>query len=216
MCGRAQFLSRDEIIEAFDIDHLGNNVMDNDEEVFTPGASVPIIVPHEEIRVLTSMHWGFSEWYNTRAETADRKSLWSESYAKRRCIFPLKSFYEGGQWFSRGTPVAGAGIWRPTFDRLECSLLTTKANEKVAPSHDRMPLFVYDNDIDKWLAGELDVTTPEDEQPTAGADVQRAQGPDHRHGRVKRVNNDIAIVEWEDGKLEGISVRELVVLSQNG
>jgi putative SOS response-associated peptidase YedK len=107
---------------------------------------------------------------NARSEGVRSKPAFREAFARRRCVVPADGFYEwtgpkGARrpiWFS---PAAGgllhlAGLyesWRdpadgelhPTF-----TILTTAANDAVAPIHDRMPAILAPEDLGAWLAAE--------------------------------------------------------------
>jgi putative SOS response-associated peptidase YedK len=101
---------------------------------------------------------------NARSETAGQRGAFRESLRTRRCLVPAAGFYE---WKSTGgvrqpyvvKPRAGlvaiAGLW-DTWEgegtRLEtCTLLTTAANETVAPIHDRMPVLLDRDRFADWL-----------------------------------------------------------------
>jgi len=114
---------------------------------------------------------------NARAETLSSKPAYREAFEKRRCIIPADGFYEwrvldDGKskqpYFIRrgdGDPMAFAGlgaIWRtPDDGRLRtCSIVTTKANDAVAPLHDRMPVILPPAAWDAWLdPGNWDTVT---------------------------------------------------------
>jgi putative SOS response-associated peptidase YedK len=65
-------------------------------------------------------------------------------------------------------PLALAGLWEcwesPEGEVIEtCSIITTTANELVAPLHDRMPVILAPADFDRWLDPEyqrVDGLTP--------------------------------------------------------
>jgi putative SOS response-associated peptidase YedK len=102
---------------------------------------------------------------NARSETVAEKSSFREAFARRRCLVPLDGFFE---WVRRGDrkrpfyfhmrdgePFAVAGLWEHWEGEggpLEtCTLLTTEANELLAPYHDRMPVILRPDDYDVWL-----------------------------------------------------------------
>ena len=108
---------------------------------------------------------------NARAETVATKSSFKGSLVKRRCIVPADGFYEWsvipGQKAKQpyfihradGEPLAFGGLWsqwrgelggRPTVVR-STTIITTAANERIAPLHDRMPLMIAPGDRDRWL-----------------------------------------------------------------
>lgn len=102
---------------------------------------------------------------NARAETLDDKPSFSESFQHRRCLILADGFYE---WQRIGRskkafyfqlrderPFAFAGIW----DRWKgndttitsCAIITTNANEVLAPVHDRMPVILREDLYTAWL-----------------------------------------------------------------
>lgn len=102
---------------------------------------------------------------NARAESLHEKASFKHLLAKRRCIIFADSFYE---WNSRGgkrvpfrillkeeRPFAFAGLWdrNQHGDRVltTCTIITTEANEKVSTVHDRMPVILQDDAIERWL-----------------------------------------------------------------
>jgi putative SOS response-associated peptidase YedK len=104
---------------------------------------------------------------NARAETAAERPAFRDAMQRRRCLVPADGFYE---WqavegskrrqphFIRmkgDRPFAFAGLWeswRRRGDKVESfTILTTSANELVAPIHDRMPVVVAPADFDRWL-----------------------------------------------------------------
>jgi putative SOS response-associated peptidase YedK len=106
---------------------------------------------------------------NARAETVTEKPSFREAFAGRRCLVPLDGFYE---WARRGDskrpfyfymrdeePFAVAGlweVWEGDGGPLEtCTLLTTEANELLAPYHDRMPVILRPEDYELWLNTEV-------------------------------------------------------------
>jgi putative SOS response-associated peptidase YedK len=90
---------------------------------------------------------------------------------------PAEGFYE---WQRRGSgkqpvfihrrdgePMAFAGLWAAWREGNEadadwlrsCTIVTTNANDTVAPLHDRMPVVLEERDWDRWLdpeAGDVD------------------------------------------------------------
>jgi putative SOS response-associated peptidase YedK len=93
-----------------------------------------------------------------------RKGQFRKHLKERRCVIPCEGFYEwrdeGGKqpyYFSRkdGKPLMLAGIWEISEykgdSRVAFAILTDEPNELVALYHDRMPLALADDQIDKWL-----------------------------------------------------------------
>lgn len=112
---------------------------------------------------------------NARAEGIASKPAYKAALARRRCIIPADFFYE---WQRRtnpdgrpagklpyaihradGEPMAFAGLWEVWRDRSEpdapplktCVIITTEANDLVAPIHDRMPVVLGRESWQRWL-----------------------------------------------------------------
>lgn len=113
-----------------------------------------------------------SKMINARAETVGEKSVFKGLFAKHRLIVPMDGFYEwqaiAGQkakqpMFIRrrdGEPLAVAGLWTTWRDRADgddapwlhsLTLITTSANETMAPVHDRMPVLLPASRWQEWL-----------------------------------------------------------------
>jgi putative SOS response-associated peptidase YedK len=139
---------------------------------------------------------------NARAETVATNGIFRESFARRRCLIPADGFYEwrgpaepgeAKQPFfigaRDGEPLALAGVWdawRDAEDRWlrTCAIITTKANEIVAPLHDRMPVVLPEEAWAGWLdPSELDV------RGARALLVPSAAGLLERHPVSSSVNN---------------------------
>jgi putative SOS response-associated peptidase YedK len=119
-----------------------------------------------------------SKMINARAETLAQKPAFKGLFAKHRLIIPMDGFYEWqtvpaaaeGKPTKRplliyhpgGEPLAVAGLWarwRPKqAEQTEgapwlhtCTIITTRANETMAPVHDRMPVLLPRSAWDEWL-----------------------------------------------------------------
>lgn len=107
-----------------------------------------------------------SRLINARAETAAEKPSFRSALRRRRCLVLADGFYEWQRQQQRkqpyyiclrdARPFAFAGLWEHWQDRagatLEtCTILTTAANELVAPIHNRMPVILAQTDHDRWL-----------------------------------------------------------------
>jgi putative SOS response-associated peptidase YedK len=126
-------------------------------------------------REIAMLRWGFAgpnnaPLINARGETAITKPTFREAFAASRCLVPADSFYEWqaieGQkakppqkqpWrigMRDGGLFAFAGLWQaePTFGNAECfTILTTAANEYLAPLHERMPVILPREAFARWL-----------------------------------------------------------------
>jgi len=103
---------------------------------------------------------------NARSETAAGRRAFAPALRARRCIVPADGFFE---WGSRGgervpfhVQVRGGALfgiaglweeWRGAGGEVveSCTLLTTGANERLRPLHDRMPAILDPGDYDRWL-----------------------------------------------------------------
>jgi putative SOS response-associated peptidase YedK len=109
----------------------------------------------------------FGLMINARSESAATNGAFKGALQYRRCLIPASGFYE---WQKRegkrkqpyllrprdGGIVAFAGLWETWMgaDGSEIDtgcILTTAANDTVAPIHDRMPVIVGPADFERWL-----------------------------------------------------------------
>jgi putative SOS response-associated peptidase YedK len=115
-----------------------------------------------------------SRMINARCETAADKPAFRYPLRHRRCIVPASGFYEwqsdGGKktplyvHLKGGSPLCFAGLWEewqsPERETVRsCTILTTSANELIAPLHDRMPVILPPQAYAPWLDHET--TDPE-------------------------------------------------------
>jgi putative SOS response-associated peptidase YedK len=104
---------------------------------------------------------------NARAETVTF-GWWAQPFKKRRCLVPASGFYE---WthddpknkrpfafdLSNGHMMAFAGLWDAWIDPAKgqwvqsYTIITTDANELMAPVHNRMPVILHPGDFNRWL-----------------------------------------------------------------
>lgn len=132
---------------------------------------------HTNEREWALTHWGLipswakdptigARMINARSETVADKPSFRAAFKRRRCLVPASGFYE---WQKQGKTkqpyyitaedgalLAIAGLWEywegTDGSALEsCTLLTTEANEVMAPLHNRMPVFIAPEDFDEWL-----------------------------------------------------------------
>ena len=132
-------------------------------------------------RVLEMRRWGLvpgwardprvgNRMINARSETVAERPAFRTAFRVRRCLVPADGFYEwaGGRGprqpyhiaLTDGAPFAIAGLWerwsRQGEDVIEsCTLLTTRANERVAAVHERMPVILEAEDHERWLDPDL-------------------------------------------------------------
>lgn len=109
---------------------------------------------------------------NARAETIAEKPAFRDAFARRRCLVPVDGFYEwhrpdqgAKQPYAFAAPVNEtgerpplvlAGLWEAWRDPggaflRTITLVTTSANEVMAPIHHRMPTILAPEDWALWL-----------------------------------------------------------------
>lgn len=127
-------------------------------------------------RELALLRWGLvpswatdlaigSRMINARADSVADKPAYRTAFKKRRCLIVADGFYE---WrkdgkakqphlirLKGGGPFCFAGLWE-RWTRGEkpvetCTIITTDANELMAPIHDRMPVILSPADYELWL-----------------------------------------------------------------
>jgi putative SOS response-associated peptidase YedK len=104
---------------------------------------------------------------NARAETLASTPAFRLAYRKRRCLVPLNAFFEWTGEPGRKTKwriglkdeplFALAGLWEWWKDPASqqgietYTIVTTRANDLLAPIHDRMPVVIAERDYGRWL-----------------------------------------------------------------
>lgn len=140
---------------------------------------------------------------NARADGVATKPSFREAFRHRRCIVPASGFYEWQTvgrlkfpwYFSRpdGEPLALAGIWEEWRSAagaaLETfSLITTEPNDVVRPLHDRMPVILTGDNLDRWL--DPSIREPERLQPLLVPLPSALLGAQPVSTRVNRVGQE--------------------------
>ena len=118
---------------------------------------------------------------NARAESVTKSATFREPFKKRRCLVPASGFYEWKKLsdplnakkkqpyafdLANGKMLAFAGLWDAWKDPANgkwlqsYTIITTEANELMAPVHNRMPVILHPGDFDRWLDRE-----PTDQPP---------------------------------------------------
>ena len=140
------------------------------DEIF-PTNTVPIVINKDNIQ-LSMMKWGFMPEFtkkpiiNARAETADIKPLFRNSFYNKRCLVPATSFFEwenlDGKKIKRRISVKGenifslAGLYNIFRDKNgqeqeSFTIITTDANENMKKIHHRMPVILPKEMEEYWL-----------------------------------------------------------------
>lgn len=169
-------------------------------------------------RTLEEFRWGLvpswakdlsigNRMFNARAESVATKPSFRSAFTTRRLAVVADGFYEwrkdehsGRQpfYFTRADrePMAFAGLWEVWRDRStpdakwmrSCTIITTDANKEVEAVHNRMPVILERDVLERWIGAD---TTDLDElvallRPSATGTL--ASVPVDR--RVGRVEND--------------------------
>jgi putative SOS response-associated peptidase YedK len=180
MCGRYTVRSVLPVVELFGVspppDLLPRYNVAPTQDVPVVRALPPAEEGSAPVRRMDLLHWGLvpswaqdpsigNRMINARAETAGLKPAFRTALDRRRCLVAADGFYEWKK-LERGKqpylfrmkddrPFGFAGVWeawRRGDERLESfTILTTSANDLVAPVHDRMPVIIAPADHGRWL-----------------------------------------------------------------
>ena len=121
-------------------------------------------------------HWakdlsGGARMINARAETVAERPAFRDALRRRRCLVLADGFYEWRRTakgrtpmrivMRSGVPFAFAGLWAvwrdPEGNRIpSCTIITTAANDLLAPIHDRMPVVLPPGLEELWLDRSVD------------------------------------------------------------
>jgi putative SOS response-associated peptidase YedK len=178
VCGRfVQERSVTELAELFEAEPLAADPGPSYNLAPTDPAAV-VVQRRDGPRAVTVFRWGLvpawatsvsvgARHINARAETLALSPVFRDALRRRRCIVPADAFFE---WTGAGRtrephlirrldrrPLAFAGLWatwRGSGDgepRRTFTIVTTRANEAIAPLHDRMPVVLRPGDWATWL-----------------------------------------------------------------
>ena len=113
---------------------------------------------------IRKMRWGFKApggkglVSNARSESVLEKRMFRDSVSHRRAAVPVSWFYEWNQnkekyTFTRedGQVLFLAGFYSKYEDGDHFVILTTQANQSMAPVHSRMPLVLERNQVRDWI-----------------------------------------------------------------
>ena len=109
--------------------------------------------------------------FNARSETLEEKPSFKSLLNKKRCVIFSTSFFElkrlenkKNEKYSIGTGKIEtfAGLWDKWLNKEtgeiinSTTIITTEPNEKIAEIHNRMPVFINNEDILKWIDSTID------------------------------------------------------------
>lgn len=128
--------------------------------------------------VASVKRWGFPCFepgkliINARSESVLERKMFRESVLRRRLIIPATGFYEWNPHKekvtfspfkssdSTTTPILFlAGFYNHFEGEDKFVILTTKANEAVKGTHDRMPLIINPYELEDWLFNDYQIET---------------------------------------------------------
>nr|WP_245499773.1 SOS response-associated peptidase [Tepidamorphus gemmatus] len=176
MCGRFVLTSPPQEIRVF----LGFGEQPNFPPRYNIAPTQPVAVVRldQGARSFALMRWGllpswvkdvkaFPTLINARAEGVATRPAFRAAMRRRRCLVPANGFYEWQKtdkgrklpYFihrAGGGPFAFAGLWEtwtgPDGEQLDTTaIVTTRANRRLAPLHDRMPVVIEPHNFDRWL-----------------------------------------------------------------
>jgi putative SOS response-associated peptidase YedK len=187
MCGRYVIEGTTELSERFQLRQIPADLFPEWTTYnAAPTQLLPVIVEDADgERKALSMQWGLvPRWrrkdgkpgvapINARAETLLEKPMFRGLTKAKRCIVPVSGFYEWRKVDGRKQPYyitaddgemwGLAGLYDLTHDEDNdaagsFTIITTGANDLVAPLHERMPAILRREDEDEWVSH--DVTDP--------------------------------------------------------
>ena len=180
MCGRYTLIADlGDLAQRFEFD--GSDFSYDPGYNIAPTESV-LTVRNLDGREAASMRWGLIPFWakdpkigarmiNARAETVSEKPAFRNALKKRRCLVIADGYYEwqktpvGKRPFriimKSGEPFAMAGLWETWKDHHgnvvpSCTIITTAANDYLAPIHNRMPVILTRESEEMWLNAEVE------------------------------------------------------------
>jgi putative SOS response-associated peptidase YedK len=183
MCGRYTLRTPvDTLAERFEIDDTPSSTAASYNVAPTQGVATVLVEGGK--RKLEMLHWGLipswaddpsigNKMINARAETVAEKPSFRKAFRNHRCLVLADGFYEwqktanGKQpYYIRmedDSPFAFAGLWERWKNGSEvrsATIITTDANDIVAPIHNRMPVILHPEDYGLWLDPDFDEKEP--------------------------------------------------------
>jgi len=177
MCGRFNYVISEGMVNLFD--EFGVPMTGSTRYNLAPTEQVPIIRQASvKPQSMEARWWLVPNWsngpsnqfsmFNARCETLDSSRAFREPFKHKRCLIPATSYIEwkneanhkqAYEIYSEG-PLLFAGIWDEWNGELtSCAMVTTQANEALAPIHKRMPVMLNIKQGKKWM----DMSTPCDD-----------------------------------------------------
>lgn len=176
MCGRfALYMDAKTIKHTFDLEVSPDM---SKRYNIAPSQEILCISDHNGHREAEYKHWGLIPFWaddktisrhlvNARAETVATKPAFRHAFKTHRALVVMSGFYEWMRedgkkqpfYFKHAddTPLAVAALCETWQDKTNndiiesCCLITTEANDKMRPIHDRMPVILNQTQFDVWL-----------------------------------------------------------------
>lgn len=165
MCGRYMFQpeTNSEILRIYQLAKAAG-YEPKTGEIFPTDQTALIVAGQKQVQVV-AMKWGFPGFkkgqtlINARAETVQEKEMFAQPFAQHRCVYPTTGFFEWTKqkqqfrfnYTDEQQPLYIAGFYDSFGGVNQSILLTTAPNAAVAPIHDRMPLILAKNQINRWI-----------------------------------------------------------------
>lgn len=170
MCGR--FYIDDET--AREIERIARKIDHKTAKTGDVHPSEPALIlraDHDDM-VAEVLRWGYESArkntliFNARSETVRQRPMFRSDYETHRCLIPANKFYEWKdtgerkkekyEFFVPERILYLAGIYHkdPNGDRF--SILTKEAEACMTGIHSRMPLILYQEDMEGWLFSEAE------------------------------------------------------------
>lgn len=179
MCGRFTLSVSNEEVEEYLTTNLEVSSIKIESQYprynISPGQSILTIIHDGQRLRAGELEWGFLPSFatpgfkpliNARAETIREKPSFKESFQRHRCLIVSDGYYEWQRsadskqpfYIRKGNGMAlMAGIYTSKqlpdgSKKYTAAIITTSANEQLAGVHDRMPLFIEEDQAFNWLS----------------------------------------------------------------
>ena len=178
MCGRKSLiLNPKKIIKELFIDEWNNSGVFSQRYNISPGQNSPILIWNKKKRIVKEMKWGLEpswskdkimgqNFFNARSETLLEKPSFQNLVSKKRCVVITDGYFEWEKsgnlkrphyiFHPHGRVLPMAGLWSSKIDSSGKSMnsytiITTSPIQKVSHIHNRMPVILHNENLDKWL-----------------------------------------------------------------
>jgi putative SOS response-associated peptidase YedK len=206
MCGRFVLVTDlKDIQKKFNLHNISYEHQPNWNIV--PNQLIPAVIHRDGVNQLVCFRWGLipswskdpsiaNKLINARAETLDKKPSFRDAFKERRCLIVADGFYEWKKegnkkiplyyYLKSGRPFGFAGLYETwtSPDKKEiktCVIITTVANELIAPVHDRMPVILSGDQERTWLESDAvdlsDIKSILNPYPAEDMDYKPGIGP---------------------------------------